>query len=263
MDATTEEIRLLARCPARPSDERGDCDNGYGLSWSPDGGRLVFSSGVDLFVVDAFSGELSQITGCSSCAYQGRARHPSWAPAGELIAFSGQGSLDVVRSDGTGWRTVVGSLQATFDHLNGNRSEWSPDGTQLTFSATQGIYVVGADGSDLRLAVSQHSGESPGAPSWSPDGDRIVYINVPEVGPRDHRAEMRVVRPDGTGDRLLYGSSCCIGDWGGPAFSPDGMLVSFYLEVDGTWNVYVMTAAGNDVQRLPGYGTPAWQALPR
>ena len=263
MDATTEAVRLLARCPARSGDNRGDCDNGDGLSWSPDGQRLVLSSGFDLFVVDALSGELSQITGCPSCGYEGRARHPAWAPSGELIAFSGQGSLDVVRSDGTGWRTVVGSLQATFDHLNGTPSEWSPDGTKLTFLATQGIYVVGADGSDLRLVVSRHSGESPGAPSWSRDSDRVVYINIPEVGSRDHRAEIRVVDLDGTSDRLLYRSGCCIGDWGGPAFSPDGTLVTFYLEVDGTWNVYVMTAAGNDVQRLPGFGKPAWQALPR
>ena len=263
MDATTEEVRLLARCPARSGDDRGDCDNGHGLSWSPDGERLVLSSGFDLFVVDAFSGELSQITGCPTCAYEGRARHPSWAPSGELIAFSGQGSVDVVRSDGTGWRTIVGSLQATFDHRNGTPSVWSPDGTKLTFLATQGIYVVDADGSDLRIVVSQHSGESPGAPSWSPRGDRILYINIPEVGSRDHRAEIRVVDLDGTSDRLLYRSSCCIQDWGDPAFSPDGTLVTFYLEVDDTWNVYVMTAAGNDVQRLPGYGEPAWQALPR
>ncbi len=264
MDADTEEVRLLARCPARSGDDTGDCDNGQGLSWSPDGERLVLSSGSDLFVVDAVSGELSQVTGCPSCAYEGRARHPAWAPSGELISFSGEGSVDVVRSDGTGWRTVVGSLQATFDHLNGTPSGWSPDGTKLTFLATQGIYVVGADGSDLRLVVSRHSGESPGAPSWAPGGDRILYLNVPEVGgPTDHLAEIRIVDADGTGDRLLYRSSCCIGDWGGPTFSPDGTLITFYLEVDDTWNVYVMTAAGDDVRRFRGYGEPAWQALPR
>ena len=88
-------------------------------------------------------------------------------------------------------------------------------------------------------------------------------MNTPGIGPGTYRAEIRLVRPDGTNDQLLYRSSCCIQDWGGPAFSPDGTLVTFYLEVDGTWSVYVMTAAGNDVERLTGYGKPAWQALPR
>ena len=231
MDATTEEVRLLARCPEGSGDDRGDCDNGQALSWSPDGEQLVFSSRFDLFLVDAFSGELLQITGCPSCAYEGRARHPSWAPAGELIAFSGQGSLDVVRSDGTGWRTVVGSLQATFDHLNGNPSAWSPDGSMLTFLANQGIYVVDEDGSDLRLVVSRHSDEDPGAPAWSPDGRWIAYVNTTGTGPGTYRSEIRAVRPDGTDDRLLYRSACCISTGRSPVYSPDGRLMAFMESV--------------------------------
>jgi Tol biopolymer transport system component len=263
MDAATQDVRFLSRCPARSGDDRGDCDNGHGISWSPDGQRLVFSSGFDLFLIDAGTGELEQITGCPSCAYEGRARHPVWAPTGDLIAFSGEGSLDVVHSDGTGWRMIAGSLQATFDHLNGNPSEWSPDGTELTFSATQGIYVVGGDGSDLRLVVSQHSGEGPVAPSWSPDGRRIVYLNISGTEHDTDRAEIRVVRRDGTDDQLLYRSACCISDWASPTYSPDGRLIAFMESVsDGNW-VVVMTSEGGDVRRLPGYGDPAWQALPR
>lgn len=261
MDAATEDVRLLTRCPARSGDNRGECDNGQDLSWSPDGERLVFSSGFDLFVVDSRSGELSQITGCTSCAYGGRARHPSWAPAGELIAFSGQRSIEVVRSDGTGWRTVVGSHQARFDAANGNPVEWSPDVTKLAFVAAEGMFVVNADGSGLRLLVDHNPDITSPSPSWSPDGRRIVYLMT--LGSGDaYRAEIRVVDVTGDSDRVLYRSGCCIHDWESPLFSPDGAMIAFGLGVEDGSSVFVMDADGGDVHRIPGFGEIAWQALP-
>jgi Tol biopolymer transport system component len=262
MDAATEEVRLLTRCPARPGDNRGECDNGQTLSWSPDGERIVFSSGSDLFVVDSASGELSQITGCPSCAYEGRARHPSWAPAGELIAFSGQRSIDVVRSDGTEWRTVVGSLEATFDPLNGNPLEWSPDGTKLAFVALEGMFVVNADGSGLELVVDHNPDITSPSPSWSPDGQKIVYLMT--LGSGDaYRAQVRIVDVTGDNDRVLYRSGCCIHNWRSPLFSPDGTMIAFSLGVEDGFYVFVMDADGGDVHRIPGFGEIAWQALPR
>jgi Tol biopolymer transport system component len=60
-------------------------------------------------------------------------------------------------------------------------SSWSPDGTQVAFMGREPgrvwrIYLVGRDGGKLREASL--SVDSQGAPTWSPDGRKLVYANV-------------------------------------------------------------------------------------
>lgn len=261
MDAATQEVRFLARCPAAPGDPTGTCDDGRRLSWSPDGRQIAFSSGGDLFVADPRSRELTKITGCASCSYDGPARFPAWSPTGDEIAFNAANSLHVVDGDGTGWRTIVTSAGASFDRLNGNRPEWSPDGTNLAFWATEGLFVVSADGSALRLLVSGTPTFTTGGPFWSPDSRRVLYLMT--VGSRETvRAEIRTVEVAGGDDRLIYRSGCCVHDWRAPIFSPDGTRIAFGLGIEDDFFVYVMEADGGDVRRLPGFGELAWQGLP-
>ena len=157
MDAATNDVRLVARCPAGPGDPTGDCDNGSRLSWSPDSEQIAIASGDSLFLVDAASGEMTQVTGCEACSYQGPAHEPAWSPNGERIAFSGNDLMLSVSVDGSAVRTLVRSSDAGIS-INGADPRWSPDGTQLTFSADEGVYVVNADGSGLTLLVSQGPG---------------------------------------------------------------------------------------------------------
>lgn len=266
MDAATEEVRLLARCPAGPGEPAGTCDNGDRLSWSPDGRRIAVSSGESLFVLDAASGDMVQITGCASCSYQGLALEPTWSPDGRRIAFTGDDLMLSIAVDGSARQTLVRSADAGIS-INGTRPRWSPDGTMLAFAADEGMFVVNADGSELRLLVDHNPDIASPGPSWSPDGRQIVYLKT--SGTRDaYEAEIRVVNVTGDSDRVLYRSGCCIGDWRSPVFSPDGTMIAFSLMVVdrnqdfvGTF-VYVMDADGSDVHRIPGLGDVAWQALP-
>ena len=265
MDAASEEVRLLARCPAATGDPAGTCDDRNPLSWSPDGERIAISSWDSLFIVDVATGDLTQITGCGSCSYQGPAQEPTWSPDGDRIAFTGNETLLSVASDGSATKTLVRSADAGIS-INGARPRWSPDGSRLAFVADEGMYVVNANGSGLRLLVNHNPDIAFPSPTWSPDGRQLAYLMT--TGLRD-RAEIRVVDVTGGNDRVLYRSGCCIDDWRSPVFSPDGTKITFSLmvvdanhDLIGTY-VFVMEADGSDVRRVPGFDQPAWQALPR
>jgi WD40-like Beta Propeller Repeat len=79
-----------------------------GLSWSPDGTRLVFwhtiSGRPQIFVVNADGTALRQIT------TEGRNTWPAWSPDGSRIAFVHDGTLSTMTSDGADVRVLAGIL---------------------------------------------------------------------------------------------------------------------------------------------------------
>jgi dipeptidyl aminopeptidase/acylaminoacyl peptidase len=166
-----------------------DDGGSYGPSFSPDGGRIVFSSvgadgevsdtvgpsGLDLYVMAADgSGRRRVLDGDEDVS-------PAWSPEGDQIAFvrggagDGAGRIFVVDADGDG------SARALVEHSGAAHDSdpaWSPDGTQLAFVRTEPggpshLMVVDADGSDARSVLDQP--EALGAPNWSPDGTMLVF----------------------------------------------------------------------------------------
>ncbi len=105
------------------------------------------------------------------------------------------------------------------------------------------VVVMNADGSDQRVLVDQGGPQGPGAPAWSPDGTRIAYVTTPgSIGQnRGHFSfEVWVIGADGSERTRLFHGDCCIGDWDGPVWSPDGRRIAFFDDVDvgyGTWLV--------------------------
>jgi Tol biopolymer transport system component len=94
-----------------------------------------------------------------------------------------------------------------------------------------------------------------GAPSWSPDGARIVFAT--EHGTRP--ADIAVMEADGSARVTLVASPA---NDTSPAFSPDGRRIAFSSDRDGSSEIYVMDADGTNVQRLTqdpaNDGAPAW-----
>jgi hypothetical protein len=76
------------------------------------------------------------------------------------------------------------------------------------------------DGSDPATVLQDPLGNTIGDLAWSPDGAWIAYVV--------DRTLLRVVRPDGTGDRLLsrIEDSDTIGFWQ-PAWTPDGSRIVY------------------------------------
>lgn len=113
--------------------------NSLGLSWSPDGDKLVFALGSlkssNLFVFDIATRETIQIT------RDGHADSPVWSPQGNVIAyhkFSKDGlvsSLSLIRLDG--------SCEVEIPNLHDvGSATWLPDGKTLGFVALDGIYTL-------------------------------------------------------------------------------------------------------------------------
>jgi len=82
-----------------------------------------------------------------------------------------------------------------------------------------------------------------GAPSWSPDGARIVFY----AEQADGQADLFVMNADGSRVQRVMETPH---DEGGPAFSPDGRRVAFDTDRDGNFEIYVVGVDGTDLRRI-------------
>jgi len=196
-------------------------------SWSPTGAQLAYADDDRLFLLDPTTWERTPIAIAA-----GTIHTIAWGPDGRSIAYSVEppptGASDpssfgviVLRSGG---EPVQVSLAAGVEGL-----VWSPDGSSLLLDRVMSdrslIEVVAADGSDERVLVEGPMHEGPGAPAWSPDGDRIAFLRTPRVG-GGYRMEIWVIGENGR-DQIRLG----VGDsetWGGgPVWSPDSTRVAW------------------------------------
>ncbi len=258
---------------------------------SPDGSRIVFDSNrlrtpgepintSDLFLMNSDGSRQTVLTRGSSA---------SWSPDGSQIAFqaSASGKGRPVKpypggavSDGEIFVLRVGGLQAEGVPRNLTNSpaaidedaDWSPSGDLILFtshrveddgvdSETAEIFVTRADGKGAPVRLTNNN-EEERAPSWSPDGRRIVYMCRGDG--RDF--EVCVMNSAGTQQRQLTRNA--IADLT-PSWSPDGAKIIFHRPVApgaGGFQLWTINADGGGEARLTNTagqnGFANWLAIP-
>jgi TolB protein len=142
-----------------------------------------------------------------------------------------------IDADGTDLTRLTHSPRPDFD------PSWSPDGRQIAFrherSDEPEIWVMNADGTGQRRLTEGLS------PAWSPDGSLIAFSG---------RAGLSVIRPDGTGLRVLPHTEG--GEY--PTWSPDGSRIAFNSNLSGDHVMYILQTDGSNVVDLSDVGE-GWQ----
>lgn len=115
----------------------------------------------------------------------------------------------------------------------GKNMAWSPDGQHIIFDGLFGgtspdlseIYIMNADGSNLTRLLSPEGPNGVDHPSWSPDGERIVYWDS---------CTIKTMRPDATAmvvvverkDLMMHAGDPDMCPFN-PVWSPDSMKIAF------------------------------------
>ena len=252
-------------------------------AWSPDGARLAFKTAQfgsnQLAVINADGSGETLLTR----TFRFSEGQPAWSPDGTKLLYRRTPENPLVQNADTWVLDIAGSAadptqpvtQPVLLRTGDERyPSYSPDGTQIAFrgdldlaepSGDEEIYVMNADGTNVRQLTSNADFDS--APSWSPDGKRIVFESAPAgtftPGVEAHEKDIYVMRADGTHVHRLTDSP---GLDEGAEFSPDGTKIVFSSDRDGQQELYVMNADGSDPRRLTDNPardeSPDWQALP-
>lgn len=141
--------------------------------WSPDGGRLLFSSFFKSGGADIFQYDLGSFQRTIFANYKGTNMGARYSPNGRQIAMvlTGEGAQEIYVAPAQGGNKPA---RLTRSETVKSSPAWSPDGTQLVFEMQPGpqLYVMSAAGGTPRR-VSGSFGYM-AEPDWSQASNKIA-----------------------------------------------------------------------------------------
>jgi len=229
-------------------------DNPGGASWSPDGQRLVFVTGYDIYLANADGSNPNKLFTISGSPFA-----PRFSPDGRRIRFtvrqSGVDSLWEIRDDGSNLHAVLRRGQGLANACCGG---WSGDGRYFFFinhsASGSNLWVMREPTGLFRWGSSEPLQLTTGPlaiNAWtvSPDGKKLF------VGAAQGRAEL--VRYDPRSQQFVpFLSGISVGELD---YSRDGQWVTYVSYPDGT--LWRSRADGSDRFQLTY--PPVFTGLPR
>lgn len=187
---------------------------------------------------------------------------PRFAPSGDKVIFSLSkgGNADIYTMDLRSRKTT----QLTNHPSINTGPSYAPDGTKIVFESDRGgsqqLYTMTAGGSDVKR-ISFGDGRY-ATPVWSPRGDLIAFTKQ-----QGGRFYIGVMRPDGTGERLLTESYHVEG----PTWAPNGRVLMYFKDLPSgaggrvhRARMYSIDLTGYNEREVPtpmDASDPAWSPL--
>lgn len=181
--------------------------------------KIVFESDGSIYVINSDgTGKINLTKGA----------YPRWSPDGERISYSYGGKFSVIKIDGT----------SKID-LGSSAPKWFQDGSKILYAQGNMVYVINADGtSKIALDEGYYF-------DWSPNGKKIVYINIYD--------NLCVINSDGTDKvRLAPKVNRQLPQWGA-----DGKRIAYNKENTGMgypwYETHIIKVDGTDDIASGGY----------
>lgn len=184
----------------------------------------------------------------------------SWSADGRRLAYASQGGIWIVDADGGTPRRLTNHPAGSGDpRTASDRSpRVSPRNSWILFetgrSGNNDLMLVSDDGRRTSVIADGESDES--AASWSPDGQRIAYV---ERAPEYFSGVLKVMDIDpvtgmrkGEARELYRAKTDRGGGWQirEPVWSPDGTMLAVVLQDSGWDKIYLIPASGGSPKPL-------------
>ena len=149
--------------------------------------------------------------------------------------------IDVVREDGTERKCITENLKG---FSNFRSPKWSPNGQRIAFIYRKTLYAevlctIKPDGQDFQQLLDA---DGLLAPSWSPDGTKIVVRGYSPV-----KGTLYILQSDGA---IVSTVDCGYNLSSRPSWSPDGKNIAFGSDN----HVYTCDGNGNNSRRITSLG---------
>jgi Tol biopolymer transport system component len=212
--------------------------------WSPDGSRITFVAGDDIWIADSTGENATKARDCSfACDF------PAWSPDGTSIAFTeyedgpAGPSASTIRIIDLAKKAVRDVVRIARPHLV-DVPRWAPDGDSLVVGVDQmddsgnesgaAIGTVPATGGDI--AYLREFGSYAYYPDWSWATDTILFsteaLEYKATRTTDENTwNLWTIRPDGMDLRQVTDVSDGIRLWQ-PSWTPDGTRIIADREED-------------------------------
>jgi len=163
---------------------------GQDAAWSPDGGRLVYADGSELFLAKSDGTESRKLA-----SVRGRGFYPAWSPAGSKLRFTviddktGANSLWEVSAQGTNLHPLFPGWHNPPDECCG---KWTADGKYFVFRSQGQIWALSEVGGFLRPSTGEpiqlsSSPLSLFTPLPSKDGKKLFVVGRAYRGELERR----------------------------------------------------------------------------